>query len=49
MSLIIPPIENASLNLRRRNAETDVQCPVEPGDYTIEQVAALPKEIPPGE
>lgn len=49
MSLIIRPIENAALNSRRRNAETDVQCPVEPGDYTIEQVAALPKEIPRGE
>lgn len=49
MSLIICSVENTSLNLRRRNAETDVQCPVEPGEYTIEQVAALPKEIPRGE
>ena len=25
-----------------------VQCPVEEGDYTIEQTVALPKEIPKG-
>jgi len=32
----------------RRNAETDVQCPVEKGDYVVEQTVALPKEIPKG-
>lgn len=32
-----------------RNAETDVQCPVEEGSYTIEQTVALPKEVPRGE
>ncbi|KAF7358737.1 hypothetical protein MSAN_01212700 [Mycena sanguinolenta] len=30
-----------------RNAGTSVQCPVEPGDYVVEQTVALPKEIPP--
>ncbi|KAF4572840.1 Phosphatidylglycerol/phosphatidylinositol transfer protein [Pleurotus pulmonarius] len=29
-----------------RNADTDVQCPVEPGDYEVEQTVELPKEIP---
>ncbi|KAF7966635.1 hypothetical protein HWV62_37593 [Athelia sp. TMB] len=29
-----------------RNAEADVQCPVEVGDYTVSQTVALPKEIP---
>ncbi|KAN0125165.1 ML domain containing protein [Russula decolorans] len=29
-----------------RNAETDVQCPVEKGHYVVEQTVALPKEIP---
>ncbi|KZT30465.1 hypothetical protein NEOLEDRAFT_1126020 [Neolentinus lepideus HHB14362 ss-1] len=31
-----------------RKAETTIQCPVQPGDYEVEQVADLPKEIPPG-
>ncbi|KIJ38436.1 hypothetical protein M422DRAFT_176542, partial [Sphaerobolus stellatus SS14] len=29
-----------------RGANVTVQCPVEPGTYTIEQTVALPKEIP---
>jgi len=29
-----------------RNANATVQCPVEPGEYTVEQTVALPKEIP---
>ncbi|EIM92953.1 uncharacterized protein STEHIDRAFT_117878 [Stereum hirsutum FP-91666 SS1] len=29
-----------------RNAETSVQCPVEPGSYTVEQTVALPAQIP---
>lgn len=32
----------------RRNAQTDVQCPVEEGHYVVEQTVALPKEIPQG-
>ncbi|EPQ60743.1 Phosphatidylglycerol/phosphatidylinositol transfer protein [Gloeophyllum trabeum ATCC 11539] len=31
-----------------RKAEASVQCPVQKGDYEVEQVAELPKEIPPG-
>ncbi|PVF94518.1 hypothetical protein CPB86DRAFT_713134 [Serendipita vermifera] len=31
-----------------RNANATIQCPVEPGDYTLVQKVALPKEIPPG-
>ncbi|KIM24149.1 hypothetical protein M408DRAFT_244127 [Serendipita vermifera MAFF 305830] len=30
-----------------RNANATIQCPVEPGDYTLVQTVALPKEIPP--
>jgi len=30
-----------------RNADTQVQCPVEPGPYTVVHTVALPKEIPP--
>ncbi|KAF9569648.1 hypothetical protein CPC08DRAFT_812643 [Agrocybe pediades] len=29
-----------------RNANATVQCPVEPGSYTVVQTVALPKEIP---
>ncbi|KAI0002032.1 hypothetical protein BJV77DRAFT_970781, partial [Russula vinacea] len=29
-----------------RNAETDVQCPVDKGHYVVEHTVALPKEIP---
>ncbi|KAH8119719.1 ML domain-containing protein [Phellopilus nigrolimitatus] len=29
-----------------RNAEASVQCPVDEGDYVVEQTVALPKEIP---
>ncbi|EJC98807.1 uncharacterized protein FOMMEDRAFT_143165 [Fomitiporia mediterranea MF3/22] len=29
-----------------RNAQTDVQCPVNEGDYVVEQTVALPKEVP---
>ncbi|CAG8757466.1 15794_t:CDS:2, partial [Acaulospora colombiana] len=32
-----------------RKANATIQCPVEPGDYTLVQKVALPKEIPPGE
>ncbi|TFK57200.1 hypothetical protein OE88DRAFT_1730601 [Heliocybe sulcata] len=31
-----------------RKAEASIQCPVDKGDYEVEQVAELPKEIPPG-
>jgi hypothetical protein len=31
-----------------RNANATIQCPVEPGDYTLVQNIELPKEIPPG-
>ncbi|KAJ8508224.1 hypothetical protein ONZ45_g9490 [Pleurotus djamor] len=30
-----------------RKAETDVQCPVEKGEYEVVQTVQLPKEIPP--
>ncbi|KAF9015274.1 ML domain-containing protein [Cyathus striatus] len=30
-----------------RNANASVQCPVQPGKYTVEQTVSLPKEIPP--
>ncbi|KAG8817579.1 Phosphatidylglycerol/phosphatidylinositol transfer protein [Serendipita sp. 399] len=30
-----------------RNANATIQCPVEPGDYTVVQTVQLPKEIPP--
>ncbi|KAI0257565.1 ML domain-containing protein [Lactifluus subvellereus] len=29
-----------------RNAQTDVQCPVDRGSYVVQQTVALPKEIP---
>ncbi|THH04893.1 hypothetical protein EW145_g5194 [Phellinidium pouzarii] len=29
-----------------RNAETDVQCPVDEDEYVVEQTVTLPKEIP---
>lgn len=29
-------------------AGTEVQCPVEEGEYVVEQTVALPKEIPRG-
>ncbi|TFK77023.1 hypothetical protein BDN72DRAFT_830196 [Pluteus cervinus] len=29
-----------------RTNEADIQCPVQPGEYTVEQTVALPKEIP---
>ncbi|KAL5533776.1 hypothetical protein ACEPAG_236 [Sanghuangporus baumii] len=29
-----------------RNAQVDVQCPVEEGDHFVEQTVALPKEVP---
>lgn len=29
------------------NADLEIKCPVEPGDYTIIQTVELPKEIPP--
>ncbi|KAI0304894.1 ML domain-containing protein [Russula brevipes] len=29
-----------------RNAQTDVQCPVNKGQYVVKQTVALPKEIP---
>lgn len=29
--------------------DAQVQCPVAPGPYEIEQTVALPREIPPGE
>lgn len=32
----------------RKNANSTLQCPVEPGDYVVAQTVALPKEIPPG-
>lgn len=31
-----------------RNANASVQCPVEKGQYVVEQTVDLPKEIPPG-
>lgn len=34
--------------LNSRNANATIQCPVEPGDYTVVQTVSLPKEIPPG-
>jgi len=37
-----------SLFSSRRNAETEVQCPVEKGHYVVEHTVALPKEIPQG-
>jgi hypothetical protein len=33
----------------RRNAQADVQCPVDKGHYVVKQTVALPKEIPQGE
>ncbi|KAG9053006.1 Phosphatidylglycerol/phosphatidylinositol transfer protein [Serendipita sp. 407] len=30
-----------------RNANATIQCPVEPGEYTVVQTVDLPKEIPP--
>lgn len=30
-----------------RNNDVALQCPVEPGEYAITQVVALPREIPP--
>lgn len=35
--------------LSRRNANTDIQCPVEEGEYTVVHTVELPKEIPKGE
>lgn len=32
----------------RRKANATVQCPVNKGDYVVEQTVSLPKEIPPG-
>ncbi|CAA7266519.1 unnamed protein product [Cyclocybe aegerita] len=29
-----------------RNANASLQCPVKPGEYTVEHTVALPKEIP---
>jgi len=29
------------------NANMEIRCPVEPGDYTLTQTVELPKEIPP--
>jgi hypothetical protein len=37
------------LNLSRRNADVDVQCPVQEGYYVVKQTVALPKEIPQGD
>lgn len=34
--------------LIRRKANATIQCPVEKGDYVVEQTVTLPKEIPPG-
>ena len=31
-----------------KQADADVQCPVEPGDYLVKHTVKLPKEIPPG-
>ena len=36
-------------DIYRRNANASVQCPVQPGEYTLQQTVALPKEIPQGE
>ncbi|KAF7318692.1 ML domain-containing protein [Mycena chlorophos] len=30
-----------------KNAKAEIQCPVEPGRYEVEQTVTLPKEIPP--
>ncbi|TDL28316.1 hypothetical protein BD410DRAFT_737528 [Rickenella mellea] len=30
-----------------RNADASVRCPVDPGEYEVEQTVELPKEIPP--
>ncbi|KAF9056247.1 MD-2-related lipid-recognition domain-containing protein [Panaeolus papilionaceus] len=29
-----------------RNANASIQCPIEPGKYTVEHTVALPKEVP---
>ena len=29
-------------------AKLDLQCPVQPGDYTLTHTVAIPKEAPPG-
>lgn len=34
--------------IHRRKANASIQCPVQRGDYVIEQTVSLPKEIPPG-
>lgn len=34
--------------LIRSNANATLQCPVQPGDYTIVQTVDLPREIPKG-
>jgi ML domain len=31
-----------------RNADIDVKCPIQEGEYNVTQTVALPKEIPPG-
>lgn len=36
-------------NKYRRNANATVQCPVEPGPYSVKQTVELPKEIPHGQ
>jgi len=33
----------------RRNANASIQCPVQPGDYVVDQTVELPAEIPKGE
>lgn len=35
-----------SSHTRSRNANASVQCPVQPGQYTVVQTVALPEEIP---
>ena len=31
-----------------KNAELDIQCPVQSGDYTVSHTVTIPKEAPPG-
>lgn len=34
--------------LHSRNANSSVQCPVQPGPYEVQHTVALPKEVPRG-
>lgn len=41
-------IESYTHDVHRRNAEADIECPIEKGEHTVVHTVALPKEIPKG-